>query len=287
MKRDSSVRVCVRLSGSKYPLVHVLLHSHLRLLLFLLPLTALSASLYTETFSNTTGGWQDRDTGKMFVTNVLSGGNPGGALAGTFPFSSGPPSFDATDAFVATGALSTANFMGNYNEVDAWVLGFDFMAANVLPSAFHVQIYSGALVLTRDLGAAITQTGVWHAIKLSLLDADSGGWGGDAGQFSTIVTNVTRIEFRITRRDNQFDTPAQTYYLDNIFLDRVPDAVLMTPTNQIWLHMRNGASYRYQATTNLAAPDWSTLSSFTATTSVYSVTLPATNDWRFFRMVLE
>jgi len=246
----------------------------------------LAASLYTETFSDgNTAGWKNQPFGEMFVTNVLAGGNPGGALVGTF-FAEEPfPPFD--DVFVATGLSQTANFVGDYTEVDAWVLGFDFLAANVAPSKLDVRLFAGTgtnqLVVLYTVGNTNTPVGVWRSYKLPLLAASLGDWKGDTNWFSNILTNITKVEFQVTRSD----TNAQSYYLDNIFLDRVPEAVLMTDTNQLWLHMRNGAEYRYQAANELPAGSWTDLATFTASNAVYSVTVPATNDWRFYRMLMK
>lgn len=243
--------------------------------------SAFSVSLYTETFFDSTGGWQDRDAGKMTVTNILIGGNPGGALRGQFQLQGGPP-FPDNDAFIATGRLSSASFIGDYTEVDAWVLGFDFMASNVVPSFLQVQLYSESNVITRLLTSAITTNNVWYSFRLSLLAADLGGWAGDTALFSSIMTNVTKVEFNLTRNAEG----TQSYFLDNIFLDRVPDAVDITATNMIWLHMRSGQNYRFEASTDLTSTAWTTLSSFTATSSVYEVSVPPTNSWQFYRMVI-
>lgn len=252
------------------------------ILLALLPLHVFAASLATETFFDSTGGWQDRDAGKMSVTNALGGGNPGGCMRGVFQFQMIP--FPEDDAFIATGRLASANFIGDYESVDAWLLGFDFMASNIVPSDVQVRIHSGSNTIVKTFTTnAISTTKTWYSFKISLLSAELGGWSGDTHVFSSILTNVTRVEFRITRNGEN----AQFYYVDNVFLDRVPDAVDISSANMIWLHMRNGAHYRFEATTNLNQSNWDLIDSFTATTSVYQADIVATNDWRFFRMVME
>lgn len=248
----------------------------------------LAASLYTETFSDgNTAGWRAQNS-FMIVTNITDGGNPGGALRGSFDAYFGIPPPPPLTSIMATGDFNTANFMGDYKEIDAWVMGLDFNAVDILPGDFIVLIYSGSSnVISRELKSYVTQTNTWYSFRLPLLASNLGGWGGDVALFDSIMTNVARIEIRLSRTDLVEFSPAQAYLVDNIFLDRVPEAVLMTDTNQLWLHMRNGAEYRYQAANELPAGSWTDLATFTASNAVYSVTVPATNDWRFYRMLMK
>lgn len=247
-----------------------------------LAMSASGASLFTETFTGSTGGWQDRDSGGMTVTNVLTGGNPGGALRGQFEPQFGPP-IPEVDAIIATGRFASANFIGNYKDIDAWVLGFDVLAENVLPSSFRLNLYSGTDVIGWPLDGAIAATGVWHSFTLPLLGPEQGAWEGATSLFHNILTNVTRIEFRIARNGEV----QQSYFLDNIFIDRLPDAASIDPVDMIWLHMRMGATYRFEATTNLTSSTWTVLETFQADSPVYVPSLPGDAPWRYFRMILE
>ena len=249
---------------------------------FLLTVSSRAASLYTETFDSSTAGWYDKDPGKMIVTNVLSGGNPGGAIRGIFAFQAIP--IPENDGFIATTNLSAANFLGNYEEVDAWLLGFDFMASNIVPSDLQVHLYSSNNVIRRPLVSAISTTNVWYSFRIPLLAAELGGWEGDTSLFSSILTNVTRVEFRILRQGSISNSPAQFYFLDNIFLSRVPDAVDFTGDQMTWLHLSTGWNYRLEASSNLNEGAWTMIDAFTATTAVYQANVSITNGWRFYRM---
>lgn len=249
-----------------------------------------AASLYTETFSNTNGGWRDRLVGGMILTNVTSGGNPGGALQGTFPASFIPPA-PPDDAFVATGGVASgvANFIGNYDEVDAWVLGFDFNALQVLPSELSVWIFGGVNgAVNRSLNGAVVATNSWYSFRIPLLAAGLGGWQGSVANFAAIMTNVTQVEVRITRKDNLSDTPQQSYLLDNVFLDRVPEAFAGgSDGSVVWLHLRTGENYRLEASADLNQSSWSLVDAFVATSSVYAVNLVSTNPVVTYRMLME
>ena len=243
-----------------------------------------AASLYTETFDTTTGGWQDRDPGKMVVTNVLAGGNPGGCLRGRFPFQD--PVFPQDDAFIAVGLLSTTNFMGDYEEAEAFMLGFDFMATNIVPSEFRVQISSDTNTIQRFLTSVISTTAIWYSFRMSLLASDRENWSGDTDQFEEILSNVTRVSFQITRND----VMQQSYYLDNVFLDRLPDAAQITGQEvdapQIaWHNLRTNESYRIEGCVDLSQSEWYLVESFTATSSMHYTEYSTTNAFMFYRMV--
>jgi len=242
---------------------------------------ASAASLYTETFDGSTAGWQDRDPGEMSVTNVTSGGNPGGCLRGRFPAVMVPTS--PSDAFVTTGHLAAANFIGNYDEADAYLLGFDFMAGNKVPSSFRLSIFSGTNVIERFLTSAISSTGIWHLFRISLTSAELGRWGEDTHLFSSIITNVTRIEFQVVRND----VTQQSYFLDNIFLDQLPgaqDVVDQSGVTITWNHLRPGTTYQVEGSTNVNLSTWTPLESFVATNAVYQAMYPVTNHMTAFRI---
>ncbi len=254
-------------------------------IVMLLSLPIRAASLYTEPFTTSNGGWTNRSPlpTAMLVASVTNVGNPAGSLRGVFAEEQTPSPVN-DGAFVATGHLASASFIGNYSEVDAWVLGFDFMASNIVPSDLRVRIYSATNIITRTMTGAITTNGVWYSFRIPLLSPELGGWGGNLPQYFNIMTNVTRVEFYLVRNN----TGTQFYFLDNVFLDRLPDAVDITANDLFWLHMRIGANYRLEATTNLNdGASWVPIESFTATSTVYSVTISTTNAWRTYRMLMQ
>lgn len=245
---------------------------------------AFGASLYTETFTDSASGWAGVALNPMTVTNSMLG-NPGGSLQGSFSATPFPP---LNGSFVATGHLASANFIGDYTEAGAWLLGFDFMAEHIVPSDLRVEIYSSSnfiyrIVYQLNFQDVAWETGVWYSIRIPLLSAATGGWLEDIDQFNTIMTNVSRLEIVVFRQTAM----AQTYYVDNIFLDRLPIAVHMTESNLEWSHFRNGEDYRFQASSDITSPNWFDLGSFTATGSVYNVAISATNAWQYYRMLME
>ena len=249
--------------------------------------TLYAASLATETFTDTNGGWQGLTNSPMVLTNLTSGGNPGGYLRGSFS-AIGIPTPDA-GAFVVTGRLASANFIGDYMGVEAHLLGFDFRANEVVPgvNGLRINIFSGTKFMVRRLNAIVTATGVWYRIRLPLLAPELGGWEENDLPFSSIMTNVTRLEIEITRNG----TGAQTYLLDNFFLDRLPAASALLPiTNGMvvtWMHLRSGETYRMDAATSLIPPNWTSVTSLVATASVFQATHETAQPAQSYRMVLE
>ncbi len=241
----------------------------------------MAASLYTETFFDSASGWQQKTPGAMNVSFGVADGNPGGGLVGSFAATPFPP-FDG--AFVATGNLASANFIGNYEEIDAWLFGFDFMAGNVQPDKLQVYLYSGTNYIYRNLASQVAQTGVWYSLRLPLLDPFSNGWVFDsvAPPPVNIFTNVTRVEIAITREGPS----AESYLIDNIFLDRLPEAVEVSSTNVLWLHLRNGVGYTLEANSSLSGA-WGAVSNFTATSSVFRAEVSGTNNWQFYRLLMD
>jgi len=247
-----------------------------------------AASIYTETFDTTTGGWQDRDVGKMAVTNLLTGGNPDGCMRGMFQELGVPPPPPEVDAMIATGTLASAAFIGDYVESDALMLGFDFKANNVLPSFARLNLYSGINGVFKEFTPLITVTGLWHSVRMSLQSAEIGGWGGDTLLFFSIITNITRVEIELTRSGES----QQAYLVDNFFLDRLPEAIDMfestaTGRNILWFQLRNGAPYRVFASPRLVPQAWSTVEAFTATSSIHQTVHSTTNEMLFYRIVVE
>lgn len=249
-------------------------------------LSTRAASLYTETFSGSTGGWQDREIALMSVTNVLAGGNPGGCLSGSFPFE--PIPSPAPDAFMATGALATASFVGSYSDADAWLAGFDFRANQVVPSTNGLQfiLRSGSKFIYRPINNQVNVTGQWYRFRFPLLDTQLGGWLGDTADFSSILTNVTRFEVEITRNGSD----PQTYLLDNIFLDRLPAAVALGMSTGgvevTWLHMRAGETYRFEAASDMNQGGWVVVSNVVATGGAQVLTHETTNVFQGYRVVI-
>ena len=245
-----------------------------------------AGELPTETFSHANAGWQDRDPGKMIVSQLTSGGNPGGCLRLVFPAQS--VAFPDTDAAVATGQMASAQFTGDYLGAEAMMLGFDFKADHVLPSSLWIKLYSSSNVIYRDVTSHLNVLNAWQPIRVSILSSDLGGWLGDVDAFFDVVRDVVRVEFQLTRQSEI----TQMYYLDNIFLDRLPEATPVAPDEDgawglTWRNLRVGDAYRVEAAGDLASPVWRSLGSFTAADQALELRFQSTNDVMFYRMSLD
>ncbi len=213
-------------------------------------------------------------------------------MNGSFPNIIGP-SLPKVDAFVATGQSASTSFVGNYADVEAYLLGFDFRANDVLPgtNGLRVNIISESSSATnkilRRLDSMISATGVWYSLRVPLVDPQVGGWENDIGQFSVIMSNVTRLEIELI----QEGTGQQSYLVDNIFLDRLPEAVSVVSTNSgvdiTWLHLRAGVNYRMDVASDLIQPDWSAVSNITAASSVWVANYSSTNAAILYRVIME
>lgn len=242
--------------------------------------------LPTETFSGSTSGWQDRDAGKMIVSHLTTGGNPGGCVRLVFPSQS--VAFPQADALVATGQAASAYFTGDYAGAGAMMMGFDFRAEQVLPGALWIKLYSGSKVVYRDVTAHVLALDAWQPVRVSLVSSSLGGWLGDVESFFDVLGDVVRVEIQVTRHGEA----TQRYYVDNLFLDRVPEAApgVMVAAGEpglIWQNLRPGDSYRVEATLDLAPPAWFPAGRFTASGDVMETPIPATNRMMFYRLSID
>jgi len=172
-----------------------------------------AANFFTETFTGTAGGWLTRD-GEMTVSQNAGMGTPAadGALQGTFALQD--PFSPQTDAFIAGGLGNTANFTGNYwNDVpnfSSW--SFNFYADDVLPTDVIVRFGNGVNTFFR--GVTINALDTWTPVTVSLSYA---GWfGGSAGLFSNVLSNVTFVEVQVSRNG----AGVQDYFIDNFALNQ-------------------------------------------------------------------
>lgn len=250
---------------------------------------ARGASVYTETFDTSTAGWQDRDPGELVLTNETATGNPGGCLRGTFAFAGGIPPPES-DAFQATGRLSSANFIGDYSSAGVSLLGFDFRATNIAPSALELRLTSigpgYTSLVFRSFSSTNLAINTWYSYAISLRDTASGQWLGNTNDFSAILTNVSKVEITIQR----FGSSAQNYLLDNVYLAALPEASAQaseTGAVQVtWSNLRTDESYRADAAGALDST-WTTLSTFTATGSVHTVIDTNAATHQVYRLVIE
>ena len=250
---------------------------------------ARGASVYTETFDTSTAGWQDRDPGELILTNEATTGNPGGCLRGTFALAGGIPPPES-DAFQATGQLSSANFIGDYSSAGVSLLGFDFRATNVAPSSLELRLTSVGPGYTslvfRSFPSTNLSINTWYSYAVSLKDTASGQWLGNTNAFHTILTNVSRVEITVQR----FGSGAQNYLIDNVYLAALPEAsahaVETDSVQVVWSNLRADETYRADAAGALDGT-WTTLSAFTATSSVHTVVDTNASTHQVYRLVIE
>jgi hypothetical protein len=179
-------------------------------------LAAPAAVVFVESFGSGSAGWVDRDPLEM---NVLPSvfGNPGFSLEGTFSLL-GSPSIQ-TDAFRATAASSSGNFVGDYASLpdfSGW--RFDFVAQTILPSDLNFRISDGANIFTWAVSPAELSVNYWRTV---FVPAEfSAGWiGAGATQFNTALTNLQWMEIQVTRNG----LSAQKFNIDNVeVLDFIP-----------------------------------------------------------------
>lgn len=251
--------------------------------------SARAASPYTETFDTDTAGWQDRDAFELTLTHSTDAGNPGGCLVGTFAPQGGPPVAEI-DAIVATGSVSTANFVGDYPSAGINLIGLDFRADQILPSEALVRVVSGgsnSIVFFRSFLSRIVSTGAWHTIALSLASRSLGGWAGGTDEtFAEALTNIARVEIQLTRNG----IVAQSYLIDNVYVARLPEASAQAASGDgvtvTWTNLRANTAYRAEAA---AAPvgSWSVLSNFTAAGTTHAVLDTNAAAAQAYRLLIE
>lgn len=273
-----------------------------------------AASPYTETFDSSLQGWRARGNFSqvitnqvvtnefneittnfytnvvtnffMTVTNMASGGNPGGCLRGSFAASGGPTPIEV-DAFAATGALATTNFIGDYQGAQIDLIGLDVRAEKVLPSEVLVKLIGNGTTFFRSIKAGLAATGTWYSFAISLDSLSAGGWsGGSADQFRAALTNITAVEIQITRAG----TSGQNYLLDNIYVASLPEATAQATGGDdvqiTWSNLRSNELYRAEAS-SAADQSWSLLESFTATGTVHAITDTNAAPQRAYRLLIE
>lgn len=252
--------------------------------------SARAASLYTETFSGNTGGWQSPPLSSLIVTNLASSGNPGGCLQGTISGAFIP--FDT--AFIATGAAASASFIGNYTAADAQLLGFDIQALvggdqTNINATIKIVLDSGSNRFQSVLNSFITQTAIWYKVRLPLSTAEAGGWTNVVGaysNYSNLLTNVTRVAVEVPG----LSSPAiRIFRLDNFFLDRLPAAVALSSSSTgtdltlQWDYLRTGLMYQVESSSEVTGT-WTLAQTLIATNRNQGVVVTNADTRSFFRL---
>ena len=204
-------------------------------------LAAQGASYTTETFTGASNGWTDRDAGEMEVAYAGSVGNPAGSLGGTFA-DQGGFGFPEDDAFRATAAASSGAFTGNYWATvpgfTSW--RFDFLAADILPSALTVSFSDGVNTFTRGILDQVTLLGQWNQILVPLVSF-SGWLGASDAAFTSALGAVTQVDINVDRNGSG----AQAFYVDNMRISNAAVAPEPTTGMLLGLAMAGAGGFRW------------------------------------------
>lgn len=215
-------------------------------------LNAGGASIYTETFATDAAGWSQ--AGNLAMTAEDS------SLRGQFAAQGFP--FPESGSFWADDAASGSAFVGEYPAAGIQLIGFSFMAQDVLPSAALVRLSGPESSFFRSFADAIAQTGVWYRIVLSVQSKEAGRWvGGTAAAFAETLRDVRSLEIQITRAG----MTAQRYRLDDVFLDTLPAGTDVAGDGTVvWSSLRADQAYVVEAAGD-PSRGWEAVDGFAAT----------------------
>ena len=175
-------------------------------------LSAPAAVIIDEAFDSDPG-WYSRD-GQMTVAWDNGTGVPAGSLRGTFA-SQDTPSFQI-DAFRVDFSVLGGPWVGDYGNLYPGYtqFTFNFLADDVLPSSFVMQISDGSSTFIRNLLPQISSVSNFVSVMVPLA-YDANWLGGSAVQFSNVMGSVSFLDLQLVRNT----TVQQDYFLDNFTLD--------------------------------------------------------------------
>lgn len=236
--------------------------------------STLSAQIYCETFSSSTAGWTNSGQLAMAYSN--------GALMGRFAAQFIP--VPDTGALRATNTSSGGAFVGDYAGADIWLIGFSFMAADIVPSSCAIRLFGATNSFFRSFKSFVVQTGVWYRFAFPVTSAADGGWiGGSEEAFRSMITNVFGVQIELLRNNTNF----QRYFVDDVFLDRVPEgfAGLGLPVPISWTYLQSNRLYYVQACAELTN-EWQIVDSWVATNRTHTWWDPDSTNLaqRFYRL---
>lgn len=214
-------------------------------------LCARGAGVHTETFSSGRMGWTNTGTWVTAGTN--------NALRGQFGSQSIPS--PESGSWAATNTSSGGAFVGDYDAAGIRLVGFSFMAQDVLPSSALIRWHGPSGSFFRSFLPYVTATGAWCRVAFSLADKAAGGWvGGTEEAFQTGLTNVQWVEIQVTRAG----TAAQRYFLDEVFLDGLPEGTRIRFGEVSWTPLRTNVAYGVEVAEDPGGA-WTEADSFSAT----------------------
>lgn len=237
---------------------------------------AWAAAVHVETFAAGAAGWTNAGTLQLAATNQT--------LRGLFAAQGVP--IPETGSFMATNASSGGAFTGDYDAAGIRLVGFSFMAQNVLPSSALVRWQGPTSSFFRSFASYVAATGVWYRFAFSLANKDAGKWvGGSATAFDEGLQAVKSLEIQLTRAG----MAAQRYYLDDVFVDGLPFGTLRSTggVEVLWSSLRTNVAYAVQSADQPSDP-WNAAGNFTATGATQAWPDPsATNRHRVYRLLFN
>ena len=152
-----------------------------------------------------------------------------------------------TATLVATGALASTAFTGDYGSAELGLIGFRFQAVQALPSGLTLRWMRGTNGYFRNLQHLIQATGVWYTVYCSLADKETGGWSGDdQNLFPFVLGNVDSVSLSIL-------TPAllsaSAFRVDDIQVDHLHRASMLRSDNGLfmqWERLQSNSVYRLE-----------------------------------------
>lgn len=237
-----------------------------------------AATSFTEEFATNLSGWTNLP-GIGFVAWKQTTDVAQVQFALQQPFA-----FPESAVLLAGTGASGGAFNGDYDAVPAGVLGFDFMAVQMNPSALQVEWRSGTNIFFKSLGSIIGSTGVWHSFCLPLGPDDGAFWAGASpAAFAQARTSVTAVAITVQRNGS---TAAQQYRLDRVYLDRRHAFGAVTPAGTT-ITAGNLRTGRWYGVEGAATPSGSFVTVSVVTAALGTATFPiaATNAVEIYRLV--
>lgn len=255
-----------------------------------------AAQITNESFTAGSNGW----------VGLVGGLNPSaewqftGQVARLEIFE-GPAEFSTTATLKDSPSASGGAFTGNYDAASVALIGFRILSDNPnidtnLPlsnvDTVLLSWLGGTSRYFRAFSIPQSETGLWHNFAVSLDSYELGGWtvaSGSKSNFPVARQSVSNLIFSFSRRG----ALAQTYLVDDIFIDRLPAATAMEAGGSTglvtWSYLRSNTAYRVERADQSTNLVWSTLETLTATGTTHVSSDPAldTNLFRVYRMVIQ
>lgn len=256
---------------------------------------ASSAEPYTETFSASSNEW----SWVQGLNTHWSGSFTNDMARVSVNPISGFPSISKN--VVLSSSTNTLPFSGNYTDAGIELIGFKFFAES-RPSDgdYPLPLYLqwGNESNTFETLFAVAETGRWYSFEAALRPEYASQWvdlsGNNLEYFASTLRAVefVRLTFNGASTTLSPGAPSHIYYIDDIYIDRMPVLSSRPGINANTLEvsasrLRTNESYVIESSTNLVTQIWQQLGSFAATSSSSVTNYPSTNDALFLRIRID